>query len=75
MVVDTADKVAKLLSNKSCPSLKHIIVVEHCNLDELRALDSDVQVCVREVHEAFQIAAGVTSMGCLLEIWYLRTTA
>lgn len=44
VVVDSSDKVQKLLSNKSCPSLQHIIVVEQCSLEELRAIDPDVQI-------------------------------
>lgn len=44
VVVDSTDKIEKLLTNKICPSLRHIIVIPKSDLKEFAAIDPDVQV-------------------------------
>ncbi|VDD94385.1 unnamed protein product, partial [Enterobius vermicularis] len=43
VVVDSTDKIGKLLTNKICPSLRHIIVIPKSDLKEFAAIDPDVQ--------------------------------
>uniref|UniRef100_A0A0N5APK7 Long-chain-fatty-acid--CoA ligase n=1 Tax=Syphacia muris TaxID=451379 RepID=A0A0N5APK7_9BILA len=44
VIVDSAEKIKKLLDNKVCPSIRFIVVIEDIDFTEYQAIDPDVVV-------------------------------